>query len=227
MRLATKTGSSPTKAGSLSSWPDIESKVIHERSWSSPKNFTASSTEILRRLRTVAIAGKACGGLNDDARTAMRRHNIGFVYQHHHLLPEFSALENVAIPQIITGLDWNEARRRSSELLSWMGLETRERHRPARLSGGEQQRVALARAAAPRPAILLADEPTGNLDTKTGVEIMAIFEHLFERGNTILIVTHEAEVAAHAHRVIHIRDGGIEKDERQTRAKRPTVITSD
>ena len=162
----------------------------------------------------VAIAGQSCNGMNDLARTTMRREHLGFVYQNHHLLPEFSALENVAIPAIIDGLSRGESKKRAKEILGWMGLEDREKHRPARLSGGEQQRVAIARALASKPTLLLADEPTGNLDTVTGEDIMRLFDELHAAGHTIILVTHEANVAAHAERSIVLRDGSIETDER-------------
>ena len=175
---------------------------------------------------TVEIGGTDMTGQSDRKRTGVRRRDVGFIYQFHHLLPEFSALENIVLPQLANGVSQSEAQARALSLLDEVGIGHRADHRPAALSGGEQQRVAFCRALANAPRLLLADEPTGNLDTKTGVEIMAIFEHLFERGNTILIVTHEAEVAAHAHRVIHIRDGGIEKDERRTRPAKPAGIAS-
>ena len=162
----------------------------------------------------VAIGGQSCNGMDDDARTAMRRDHLGFVFQYHHLLPEFSALENVTIPGIISGLSRRQARERAKEILGWMGLEDREKHRPARLSGGEQQRVAIARALASKPTLLLADEPTGNLDTVTGEDIMRLFDELHAAGHTIILVTHEANVAAHAERSIVLRDGSIETDER-------------
>ena len=158
----------------------------------------------------VDIAGQACNGLNDDARTAMRRNNLGFVYQHHHLLPEFTALENVTIPQIITGLNRDEARKRASELLGWMGLEAREKHRPARLSGGEQQRVAIARAISTSPIILLADEPTGNLDPHTADEVFTLLLQLARgAGLAALIATHNMGVAARMDRVVRLGDGRL------------------
>ncbi|PPR74914.1 MAG: Lipoprotein-releasing system ATP-binding protein LolD [Alphaproteobacteria bacterium MarineAlpha3_Bin4] len=158
----------------------------------------------------VDIAGQACNVLNDDARTAMRRNNLGFVYQHHHLLPEFSALENVAIPQIITGLSRDEAFKRASELLGWMGLEAREKHRPARLSGGEQQRVAIARAIATSPTLLLADEPTGNLDPHTADEVFSLLLRLARgAGLAALIATHNLDVAAKMDRIVRLGDGRL------------------
>ena len=148
--------------------------------------------------------------MNDAQRTALRRTHIGFVYQFHHLLPEFSAVENVSLPQLIAGLDRKEADRRSSELLSFLGLQDRLTHRPAELSGGEQQRVAIARAVANAPRLLLADEPTGNLDPK-------IADHVFDtlislvRATKLaaLIATHNMELAARMDRRITIRDGLI------------------
>ena len=158
----------------------------------------------------VDIAGQACNGLNDDARTAMRRNNLGFVYQHHHLLPEFTALENVTIPQFITGLNRDEARKRASELLGWMGLEAREKHRPARLSGGEQQRVAIARAISTSPKILLADEPTGNLDPQTADEVFSLLLRLARgAGLAALIATHNLDVAAKMDRIVRLGDGRL------------------
>ena len=158
----------------------------------------------------VDIAGQACNGLNDDARTAMRRNNLGFVYQHHHLLPEFSALENVAIPQIITGLNRDEALKRARELLGRMGLGAREKHRPARLSGGEQQRVAIARAIATSPTLLLADEPTGNLDPHTANEVFTLLLRLARgAGLAALIATHNLDVAAKMDRIVRLGDGRL------------------
>ena len=158
---------------------------------------------------TVAVAGEACAGLNDDARTAMRRHNIGFVYQHHHLLPEFSALENVVIPQIIAGLGRPQARTRAKELLEWLGLAGRASHRPGRLSGGEQQRVAIARALANGPRLLLADEPTGNLDPGTAGDVFQIMLKLARgAGLAALVATHNPELAARMDRVVRL-EGGV------------------
>ncbi len=122
----------------------------------------------------VVIGDKPCGGLGDDERTRIRRHWLGFVYQYHHLLPEFSAEENIVVPQIIAGTDKREARARARELLARMGLEDRATHRPGRLSGGEQQRVAVARALANKPRLLLADEPTGNLDPETADSVFRV-----------------------------------------------------
>ena len=158
---------------------------------------------------TVAVAGEACGAMNDDARTAMRRHNIGFVYQYHHLLPEFSALENVVIPQIIGGHGRPQARTRAKELLEWLGLAGRASHRPGRLSGGEQQRVAIARALANGPRLLLADEPTGNLDPATAGDVFQVMLKLARgAGLAAVVATHNPELAARMDRVVHL-EGGV------------------
>jgi len=146
----------------------------------------------------------------DDARTALRRSHIGFVYQFHHLLPEFTAEENVMMPQMIRGLSKLEARKRAAELLGYLGLEARLKHRPAELSGGEQQRVAIARAVANAPHIVLADEPTGNLDPKTADNVFGIFNALVRAsGLAALIATHNMELASRMDRRVTLRDGKI------------------
>ena len=146
--------------------------------------------------------------MNDDERTKARRDHLGFVYQYHHLLPEFSALENVMIPQIISGYSRKVSCQRSEELLSWMGLEARVTHRPARLSGGEQQRVAIARAIATAPKLLLADEPTGNLDPHTADEVFNVLLKLAREANlSALIATHNPDLAAKMDRVVRMEDG--------------------
>lgn len=161
----------------------------------------------------VIVAGQACGRLSDDARTAIRRNEIGFVYQFHHLLPEFTAEENVMIPQMVAGMDPAEAKTRASQLLDYLRVGHRGSHRPAELSGGEQQRVAIARAVANAPRVLLADEPTGNLDTERSHEIMELLTALNrEHGLTIVMVTHEPDIAAFAGRQIGFRDGRIAFD---------------
>lgn len=158
----------------------------------------------------VAIAGQSCNGMTDDSRTAMRREHLGFVYQNHHLLPEFSALENVAIPAIIDGLGLGEAKRRAREILGWMGLEDRESHRPGKLSGGEQQRVAIARALASRPSLLLADEPTGNLDPETASDVFEVLLKLVRgAGLTALVATHNPDLAARMDRIVNLVDGRL------------------
>ncbi len=159
------------------------------------------------------IGGKNGATLRDDQRSALRRDTVGFVYQYHHLLREFSALENIIVPQMIAGRSRGEAAKRAQELLGLVGLAPRAQHRPAELSGGEQQRVAIARALVTAPAVILADEPTGNLDTATSDEILALLQALNERGITIVMVTHEADVAACAQRYVRFRDGHIERQE--------------
>ena len=154
------------------------------------------------------VCGEASSTMNDDERTKARRNHLGFVYQYHHLLPEFSALENVMIPQIISGYSRKVSRQRSEELLSWMGLEARVTHRPARLSGGEQQRVAIARAIATAPKLLLADEPTGNLDPHTADEVFNVLLKLAREANlSALIATHNPDLAAKMDRVVRMEDG--------------------
>ena len=158
----------------------------------------------------VYVGGQPTAAMSDAERTRFRREEMGFVYQFHHLLPEFSALENVVMPQLIRGLPQAEARARATELLSFLGLKDRLVHRPAELSGGEQQRVAIARAVANGPRLLLADEPTGNLDSAMQAEVLALLDRLRrERGLTLLVVTHAADVAAAADREICLRDGRI------------------
>ncbi len=158
----------------------------------------------------VAIAGQAASHLDDNARTALRRNAIGFVYQFHHLLPEFSALENVVLPQLIAGLAPAEARARGAELLRLVGLAERAEHRPGRLSGGEQQRVAIARALANEPAILFADEPTGNLDPHTADGVFELLVNLVRgAGLAALIATHNLELAGRMDRTLRLADGRI------------------
>ncbi len=158
----------------------------------------------------VYIGDRATTGLADKDCTRIRRTEIGFVYQFHHLLPEFSALENVMLPQMIGGLDKAEARKRSGELLTFLGLGPRLEHRPAELSGGEQQRVAIARAVANAPRILLADEPTGNLDPHTADHVFATLAKLVNlSGFAALIATHNMDLAARMHRRVTIRDGEV------------------
>ncbi len=158
---------------------------------------------------TVRISGKDVGGMRDREATAFRLHNIGFVFQRFYLMPTLSARENVELPMAEAGSSSSARAERSRELLTYVGLAHRERHRPSELSGGEQQRVAIARALANEPAILLADEPTGELDARTGAEIIGLFERLNRDGTTIIVVTHDEELASAARRKIHMRDGLI------------------
>jgi lipoprotein-releasing system ATP-binding protein len=158
----------------------------------------------------VSINGHDCNGLSDDKRTAIRRSEIGFVYQFHHLLPEFSALENIMMPQMIAGLPRNEAKQRASQLLDYMRIGHRGAHRPGELSGGEQQRVAIARAVANAPSLLLADEPTGNLDPETASYVFEALEALVRQsGLAALIATHNHELARRMDRRVTIADGKV------------------
>jgi lipoprotein-releasing system ATP-binding protein len=157
---------------------------------------------------TVEICGQDVSIAGDETRTAMRRKYLGFVYQFHHLLPEFSALENVVLPQMIAGIEQSKAETKAKELLSKLGLAARFSHRPAKLSGGEQQRVAIARALANNPAIILADEPTGNLDPQTADTVFALFMQLAkERGQAALVATHNIELAKRMDRIVHLENG--------------------
>ncbi len=161
------------------------------------------------------LNGKQVSEMNDDELARIRNEEIGFVFQTFNLLPRATALHNVELPLIYAGISAKVRGERAAQALDKVELGDRKTHRPNQLSGGQRQRVAIARALVNNPSILLADEPTGNLDSKTGVEIMSLFERLHQAGNTIVLVTHEPEVAAHAHRSIHIRDGQVEKDVRR------------
>jgi putative ABC transport system ATP-binding protein len=158
------------------------------------------------------LNGKEVASMNDDELARIRNEEIGFVFQTFNLLPRATALHNVELPLIYAGMPAKDRQDRAKQALDKVELTQRASHRPNELSGGQRQRVAIARALVNNPSILLADEPTGNLDSKTGTEIMALFERLHSGGNTIVLVTHEADIAAHAHRVISIRDGQVEKD---------------
>jgi putative ABC transport system ATP-binding protein len=159
------------------------------------------------------LAGRLVSQLNDDELAYIRNKEIGFVFQTFNLLARATALHNVELPMIYNGTGAHERIERAKQALAQVDLADRMMHKPNELSGGQRQRVAIARALVNSPAILLADEPTGNLDSATGEEIMALFKRLYEGGNTIILVTHELDIAAHANRIIRVRDGKIEKDE--------------
>jgi putative ABC transport system ATP-binding protein len=161
------------------------------------------------------LNSKQVSQMDDNELARIRNEEIGFVFQTFNLLPRATALRNVELPLVYAGVPAKEREQRAKVALEKVELSTRMGHRPNELSGGQRQRVAIARALVNNPSILLADEPTGNLDSKTGVEIMGLFERLHAAGNTIVLVTHEPEVAAYAHRAIHIRDGQVEQDVRR------------
>ncbi len=161
------------------------------------------------------LNGKQASLMNDNELARIRNEEIGFVFQTFNLLPRATALRNVELPLVYAGVSAKDREKRAKEALDKVELSSRMTHRPNELSGGQRQRVAIARALVNNPSILLADEPTGNLDSKTGQEIMALFERLHKSGNTIVLVTHEADVAAFAYRAIHIRDGKVENDVRR------------
>ena len=166
------------------------------------------------------LAGEDVGTLDDDALADIRNRRIGFVFQTFNLMPRYTALENVALPLVYAGASKVDREARAREVLEQVGLGDRMDHRPNELSGGQRQRVAVARALVNRPDLLLADEPTGNLDTKTSLEIMALFGEIHAAGNTVVLVTHEEDIAAYAHRVVRLRDGVVSADERK--APNPT-----
>ncbi len=165
------------------------------------------------------LNGHLVSDLNDDELARIRNKEIGFVFQTFNLLARATALHNVELPLIYNGTPAEERIERAKNTLRSVNLEGRMMHKPNELSGGQRQRVAIARALVNRPSIILADEPTGNLDSKTGVEIMALFDDLHRNGNTIVLVTHEPDIAEYAHRVVHIRDGEIASDVRSSRAR--------
>jgi putative ABC transport system ATP-binding protein len=161
------------------------------------------------------LNGKRVSAMNDNELARIRNEEIGFVFQTFNLLPRASALRNVELPLVYAGVGAKERETQAKAALERVDLLSRMTHRPNELSGGQRQRVAIARALVNNPSLILADEPTGNLDSKTGAEIMALFARLHEAGNTIVLVTHEADVAAFAHRVLHLKDGQVEKDIRR------------
>ena len=164
---------------------------------------------------TYLLNGKQASQMNDDELARIRNEEIGFVFQTFNLMPRATALHNVELPLVYAGVTGKERAERANQALAKVDLTDRKMHRPNELSGGQRQRVAIARALVNNPSILLADEPTGHRDSKTGVEIMNLFARLHEGGNTIVLVTHEPDIAANAHRVISIRDGQVEKDTRR------------
>jgi putative ABC transport system ATP-binding protein len=161
---------------------------------------------------TYILNGKQVSEMQDDELAEIRNKEIGFVFQTFNLMPRTTALDNVALPMVYAGYSKNDRNIRATEVLNQVGLGDRMDHKPNQLSGGQRQRVAVARALVNKPAMILADEPTGNLDSKTSVEIMNLFDEIHANGNTVILVTHEEDIAAHAHRIIRLRDGIIESD---------------
>ena len=161
---------------------------------------------------TYILNGKHVSEMQDDELAGIRNKEIGFVFQTFNLMPRTTALDNVALPMVYAGYSKSERVERATEVLTQVGLQDRMDHKPNQLSGGQRQRVAVARALVNKPSIILADEPTGNLDSKTSVEIMNLFNEIHANGNTVILVTHEEDIAAYAHRIIRLRDGLIESD---------------
>ena len=170
--------------------------------------------------------GRTVAEMDDDELAAIRNREIGFVFQTFNLLPRATSLRNVELPLIYAGMDPETRMERATQALTDVGLGDRIHHKPNELSGGQRQRVAIARALVNDPSIILADEPTGNLDSKTGEEIMALLEDLYQRGHTIILVTHERDIAAHARRTIHLRDGVVESDESTFVPRLESVVAS-
>ncbi len=161
---------------------------------------------------TYILNGKNVSEMQDDELAGIRNKEIGFVFQTFNLMPRTTALDNVALPMVYAGHSKSERIERATEVLTQVGLNDRMDHKPNQLSGGQRQRVAVARALVNKPSIILADEPTGNLDSKTSLEIMGLFNEIHAQGNTVILVTHEEDIAAYAHRIIRLRDGVIETD---------------
>jgi putative ABC transport system ATP-binding protein len=174
----------------------------------------------------VVVDGENVGELSESARTTIRGTKVGFVFQTFNLMPRLTAAENVALPMVFRGVPSRQREQRAEDLLDRVGLGDRTGHRPNELSGGQRQRVAIARALANDPALLLADEPTGNLDSETGRDIMDLFADLHAAGNTVLVVTHERHIAEHADRIVHLLDGEVEREERVPEPRRPTATRS-
>ena len=160
------------------------------------------------------LNGPDVAKLSDNQLAEIRNKEIGFVFQTFNLLPRYTALDNVALPLVYAGMPKEKRNARAKDVLQQVGLGDRMTHKPNELSGGQRQRVAVARALVNKPSIILADEPTGNLDTKTSYEIMALFQDIHDAGNTIIVVTHEEDIARHAHRIVRLRDGVVESDEK-------------
>jgi len=171
----------------------------------------------------VVVDSENVGDLSEEARTTIRGTAVGFVFQTFNLMPRLTAAENVALPMLFQGVPSRQREQRATDLLDRVGLGERADHRPNELSGGQRQRVAIARALANDPALLLADEPTGNLDSETGRDIMELFADLHAAGNTVLVVTHERHIAEHADRIVHLLDGEVEREERVPDPRRPTA----
>ncbi|HZG01897.1 MAG TPA: ABC transporter ATP-binding protein [Chitinophagales bacterium] len=172
------------------------------------------------------LAGEDVSRLSDNELAAIRNKYIGFVFQTFNLMPRMTALENVALPLVYAGLGSDQRKERATAMLEAVGLKDRMHHKPNELSGGQKQRVAVARALVNEPSVILADEPTGNLDSKTSYEIMQLFEQIHTNGNTVILVTHEEDISRHAHRIIRLKDGEVHSDEKNTNVQRYNAVVS-